>query len=109
MFRNSKFVMIIAGIVLPVVILGIIAVNLSLGKVYVPSRYGRQRVFDEGLIILAVVIAKLGLALWLFGWFWCANRESMDRYSPLIYSGGAYVGIAGFVFVFIARVMVLRG
>lgn len=100
--------MILAGIILPVVILGIVVVNLSLGKVYVPSRYGGRRVFDQGLMILAVVIAKLGLALWLFGWFWCANRESMDRYSPLIYSGGACVGVAGFVFVFIVRFMVLR-
>ncbi len=103
MRHDSKLVMVIAGVVLPVVILGVIVCNLSLGKAYVPSRYGGRRVFDEGLMILAVVIAKLGLALWLFGWFWCANREGIGRYSPLIYSAGTFLGIGGFIFVFIAR------
>lgn len=107
MFRNSKTVMIVAGILLPLVILYIVAVNLSRGEVYVPSRHGGQWVFDQGLMILAAVIAKLGLALWLFGWFWCANREAMGRYSPLIYSTGAFVGLGGLIFVFVAMAIVL--
>ena len=74
---------IVAGILLPVSLLVLVAVNIVLGKAWGPdiSKY-RSELFNEftrPVIVGGFVLIKLALALGMFVWFWMANRLRFER------------------------------
>lgn len=110
--KDTKYVQILLGIVVPLCLVVVVIYNLATWTVFlveVPRRLGIIRLLRHGrgvaitdsYSVVGVVLIKISLAGALASWFWFANRDETEHWGPtgLVISGG--VAVIGLVVVVI--------
>ena len=93
-------VAVLAGVVLPLAVLVLVAFNLIAWRVYWPAERGSPelfRVYTDGWRVVGLAISKLGLAGVCLSWFWFANHKRTERLAQPCLLGAFALSAAGFV------------
>ncbi len=99
--KDSRTKAVLAGLVVPALLMGIVACNLALRRVYWPADRHRSyeliQTFDGFWIIAGTVMLKVGAAGVLFAWHWMANVARLERFCLPVGFGSIALAVGGII------------